>query len=58
MSGKNNDVEAESIIFILVFSSFLSVKSFLQIWANDFSLLTFEGVKLALPLFLTIQGKW
>ena len=45
MGGKNNDVEAESIIFILVFSSFLWVKSFLKISADDFSPLTFEGVK-------------
>ena len=45
MSGKNNDVEAESINFILAFSSFLSVKSFLKILADDISPLTFESVK-------------
>ena len=40
----------------LVFSRFLSVKSFLKIWANHFSLLTFEGFKPSLSLFLTIAG--
>ena len=40
---KNNKGEAEGIIFILVFSSFLSVKSFLKIWANQFPLLAFES---------------
>ena len=41
----------ESIIFILVRSSFLSVKFFLKIWANNFSLLIFESFKPSLPLF-------
>ena len=54
---KNNEGEAESIIFIFVCSRFLSVKSFLKIWTNDFFLLTFEKVKPSLPLFLTIEGK-
>ena len=42
---KNNEGEAESIILILIISSFLSVKYFLKVWANDFSLLTFERTK-------------
>ena len=33
---KTDEGEAESIIFFLVVSSFLSVKSFLKIWANLF----------------------
>ena len=56
---KNSEWEEESIILILalVLSSFLSVKSFLKIGANQFSLLIFRSFKLSLPLFLTIQGK-
>ena len=45
MCEKTNEREAESIIFILVFSSFLSVKSFLNIWVIHFSLLTIESFK-------------
>ena len=54
---KNDEGESESIIFILVLSSFFSVKSFLKIRANHFSLLTFESFKPFLPLFLKIGGK-
>ena len=57
MCEKTNEEEAEIIIFILVLSSFLSVKSFLKIWVNHFSLLIFESFKPSLPLFLTIEGK-
>ena len=50
---KTDKGEAESIILILtlVFSSFLSVKSFLKIIANHFFLLTFESFKPFLLLF-------
>ena len=44
-------------IFVLVLSSFLSVKYFLKIWVNHFSLLTFKSFKPSLLLFLTIEGK-
>ena len=54
---QSSEGEAESIIFILALFSFLSDKSFLKIWANHFSLLTFERFKPSLPLFLTIEGK-
>ena len=52
---KNNEGEAESIILILIISSFLSVKYFLKVWANDFSLLTFERTK---PFFDIIFSNW
>ena len=42
---KTNEGEAESITLTFVLSSFLSVKYFLKIWANHFSLLTFESFK-------------
>ena len=54
---KTNQGKADSIIFIIAFSSFVSVKPFLKMWANHFSLLTFESFKPSLPLFLTIDGK-
>ena len=48
--------EAESIILIIVLSSFLLVKSFLKIWANDFSsLLIFESFKV---FFAIIFKNW
>ena len=52
---KNNEGEAESIILILIISSFLSVKYFLKVWANGFSLLTFERTK---PFFDIIFNNW
>ena len=54
---KTDEEETENIIFILVLSSFLLVKYFPRIWANDFSLLTFESFKPSSPLLLTIEGK-
>ena len=50
---KTDEGEEESTIFILVLSSFLSVKSLLKIWANHFSLLTFEGFEPSLS-----EQKW
>ena len=54
---KTDEGETESIIFIFVLSSFLSVNYFLEIWANHFSLLTFESFKPSFPLFLTIERR-
>ena len=54
---RNNEVGAESVILILNFSSFLSDKSSLKIWANDFSLLTFEIVKPFLEIIFNNWGK-
>ena len=56
---KTNEVQAESITLILdlVFSTFLSVNTFLKIWANHFCLFTCESFKASLPLFLTIEEK-
>ena len=49
MCKKTDEGEAESIIFILVLSRILLVKSFLRIWAYPFSL-----SKVSRPLYFTI----
>ena len=58
MCEKSDEGETESIIFICVLSSFLSVKSFVKIWANQFSFRTCKSFKSSFLLFLTIEANW
>ena len=43
---------------ILFFSGFLSVSTFLKIWANHFCLLTFESFKVSLTVYLLSHSCW